>query len=419
MENPKFASRGLAGAWVLLAVYVGLIAVNSPVRAQSESTVYTFTNSPDGARPAAGLIMEQGKFYGTTVAGGTGNGGTVFKFNTSGEESVLYSFQPHPPPSAAIPPEQRGWVTDGANPYGGVVMDGQGNLYGTTAYGGLYSESCHGCGTVFEVSATDEEKLLYTFAGSPDGANPQGTLAMDAQGNVYGTTVNGGAHGKGTVFKLSPAGVETVLYSFEDAPDGANPGAGVIMDGEGNLYGTTTYGGSQNTGIVFEVTLVGAETVLYRFCQQGGCADGGLPAGRLIMDAQGNLYGTASAFGEYGWGAVFKVTPGGEESVLYSFKDVPGDGAYPDGGVVMDARGNLYGTTTYGGANFFYGTVFELSPDNTETVLYSFCATNGCPDGSIPQALVLDAQGDLYGTTYEGGSANCYLGCGVVFKMTP
>jgi uncharacterized repeat protein (TIGR03803 family) len=310
-------------------------------------------------------------------------------------------------------------VTDGANPYGGVVMDGQGNLYGTTAYGGLYSESCHGCGTVFEVSATDEEKLLYTFAGSPDGANPQGTLAMDAQGNVYGTTVNGGAHGKGTVFKLSPAGVETVLYSFEDAPDGANPGAGVIMDGEGNLYGTTTYGGSQNTGIVFEVTLGGAETVLYRFCQQGGCADGGLPAGGLIMDAQGNLYGTASAFGEYGWGAVFKVTPGGEESVLYSFKDVPGDGAYPDGGVVMDARGNLYGTTTYGGANFFYGTVFELSPDNTETVLYSFCATNGCPDGSIPQALVLDAQGDLYGTTYEGGSANCYLGCGVVFKMTP
>jgi uncharacterized repeat protein (TIGR03803 family) len=230
-------------------------------------------------------------------------------------------------------------------------------------------------------------------------------------GNVYGTTQQGGAHGYGTVFKLDNAGKETVLHSFRGVPDGEYPCAGLILDAKGNLYGTTQLGGpvSQNDGTVFKVTAKGKETVLYSFTDAKG--DGAYPIGGVVRDPAGNLYGTASDGGTNGIGIVFKLDTTGKERVLYSFGTNTGDGAYPFAGLVRDAKGNLYGTAELGGANG-PGVVFEVAPTGTETVVHSFGGT----DGSYPLAgLVQDAKGNLYGTATEGGAHND----GVVFKLSP
>src|SRR5271157_5652562 len=313
---------------------------------------------------------------------------------------------------------------DGANPYAGLVRDAQGNLYGTTVNGGAQAK-----GTVFKVDATGNETVLYSFTGAGgDGASPTGLLVRDAQGNLYGTTVFGGASGKGTVFKVDATGNETVLYSFTGAGgDGANPEAGVVQDAQGNLYGTTAYGGAGNCsngsfygcGAVFKVDTTGNETVLYSFTGTGG--DGAEPAG-LVRDGQGNRYGTTSAGGDLacrapaGCGTVFKVDTTGNETVLSSFTGTGGGGAEP-AGLVRDAQGNLYGTTVFGGA-YGNGTVFKVDTTGNETVLYSFTGTSG--DGANPEAgVVQDAQGNLYGTTNMGGDLACASvhGCGTVFKL--
>jgi len=273
---------------------------------------------------------------------------------------------------------------------------------------------------------------------------------MDGAGNLYGTTREGGANKGGVVFQLAPSGTgwsETVLYSFcsqSNCTDGANPAAGLIMDGAGNLYGTTIFGGtgSPANGTVFMLTpdptgTVWTETVLYLFCSQTNCADGANPRAGLIMDATGNLYGTTQGGGGHGSGVVFELTPDPTgtvwtETVLYSFcSQTPNcaDGSGPVAGLIMDAAGNLYGTTFRGGNGadiFGNGVVFELTPDPTgtvwtETVLYSFCSQTNCADGNLPLAgLIMDAAGNLYGTTSVGGSnfaSSCINGCGVVFEL--
>jgi uncharacterized repeat protein (TIGR03803 family) len=273
------------------------------------------------------------------------------------------------------------------------------------------------------------EKVLRSFGNGTDGYAPSAGLIFDAAGNLYGTTqYGGGANAYGTVFELTPAGggnwTETVLYSFRSGTDGAVPGAGLIFDAAGNLYGTTTAGGPNN-GTVFELTPTTAggwtEQVLYRFCSQANCTDGQYPYGSLIFDAAGNLYGTTEFGGTYGAGTVFKLTPaaggGWTETVLYSFGRGT-DGASPLVGLIFDVVGNLYGTTTFGGT-YGAGTVFELTPTAgggwTETVLHSFNPNNGT-DGFNPYAgLIFDAAGNLYGTTYYGGS----YGGGTVFELTP
>jgi len=270
--------------------------------------------------------------------------------------------------------------------------------------------------------------VLHSFAGHPgDGANPEAGLVRDAQGNLYGTTLTGGSGGPelcsgvggcGTVFKLDTTSKETVLYSFTGVPDGEEPDAGLVRDAQGNLYGTTYNGGASNLGTVFELDTTGKETVLHSFTGTGG--DGSEPYGGLVLDAQGNLYGTTSFGGASGDGTVFELDTAGKETVLYSFTGTGGDGAYPSG-LVRDAQGNLYGTTYGGGASGF-GTVFKLDTAGKETVLYSFTGTGG--DGAYPSGLVRlvrDAQGNLYGTTYEGGDLACDApyGCGTVFKLTP
>jgi uncharacterized repeat protein (TIGR03803 family) len=303
-----------------------------------------------------------------------------------------------------------GYPTDGAAPYAGLVMDAKGNLYGTTMQGGVGEVY----GTVFKL-AGKKETVLHSFTGAPDGAGPIAGLVMDANGNLYGTTYyGGGPDPTGTVFKVSKSGKETVLYSFcavSGCADGESPYAGLVMDAKGNLYGTTTGGGASGAGTVFKVTSKGKETVLYSFT---GGPDGAYPYAGLVMDAKGNLYGTTYGGGK-GDGTVFKVTKTGKETVLYGFAGSP-DGKGPEAGLVMDAKGNLYGTTVFGGASNS-GTAFKVSSKGKETVLHSFA---GGTDGATPYAgLVMDAKGNLYGTTYYGGtSTNCYLDCGTVFKVS-
>jgi uncharacterized repeat protein (TIGR03803 family) len=257
------------------------------------------------------------------------------------------------------------------------------------------------------------ETVLYSFQGGTDGAYPYGLL-MDAAGNLYGTTNQGGATDNGTVFQLDTGGHETVLYSFRGGADGQGPVAGVIMDSAGNLYGTTQSGGPYSGGIAFKLDSSGKETVLHRF---GGVNDGATPLAALVRDRSGNLYGTASAGGTYGGGTVFKIDKNGKETALWNM-DWP-DPAFPFDGLVMDAKGELYGTTTQGGGgtNGGYGVVFELNPHTgVPTVLYKF---KGYPDGDYSEAgLLRDSAGNLYGTTESGGSNCSPYGCGTVFKVT-
>jgi uncharacterized repeat protein (TIGR03803 family) len=399
-------------ASVVIALVMALLA--AAAQAQTYSVLYKFHGKPDGAFPSAVIQDAMGNFYGTTSVGGVSNLGTVFKLSKTGE-SVLYSFCLGGPP-----------CTDGINPTGGLIQDASGNLYGTAAGGGTGCGS-NGCGVVFNLDTNGKETVLYNFAGGTDGSGPTGGLIQDANGNFYGTTFVGGGsgchngQGCGTVFKLDPNGKETVLHSFGGNPDGQYPITGVIQDANGNLYGTTFYGGVYNKGTVFRLTATGVEAVLRSFKAR---TDGKGPD-RLIQDAKGNLYGTASEGGSAkcggaGCGVVFRLDLTGKESVLNRFLNTK-DGNGPRGGVLRDSKGNLYGTAVGGGTGCGSngcGVVFKLDVNRKETVLHRF--TGGA--GAHPETGVIrDAQGNLYGTTLNGGDLSCGQGqgCGVVFKLTP
>ena len=339
--------------------------------------------SSDGADPYHTLIQgSDGNFYGTTLAGGASNVGTIFKITPSGTESVFYSF-------ASVP-------------YSGVVQGSDGNIYGTTASGGA-----NGRGTVFKITPSGTETLLYSFpAGSSD---PYCGLVQGSDGNFYGTTGAGGASDDGTVFKITPSGTEAGLYSFaKTGTNGQTPYAGVIQGSDGNFYGTTYFGGANGFGTVFKVTPSGTETVLYSFA---GGSDGEHPYAGVIQDSDGNFYGTTYQGGTGGYGTVFKLTPSGAETVLYSFVGGTSDGATPEAGVIQGSDGNFYGNTLQGGASGL-GTVFKLTASGTETILHSFA---GASDGANPGANLLQgSDGNLYGSTAAGGTS----GDGTFFKVT-
>lgn len=278
--------------------------------ATGEKLLHSFTGSPDdGAFPYAGLIEDSsGNLYGTTTAGGASNSGAIFKIEPSGTESLLYSFT--------------GGV-GGGFPYGGLIRNSAGDLFGTTAAGGVTTGNCFpsGCGVVFVISPAGQEKILYSFTGSPDGASPYAGLIVDSDSNLYGTTYNGGTgpctNGCGTVFEIDKAGTETVLHSFQGYPtDGASPLGGVVRDATGDLYGTTTFGGTSENGAIFELPAAGPEKLLYSFM---GTTDGAVPRAGLIMDSSGNLYGTTYNGGNTGLscggepadtcGVVFRLKP--------------------------------------------------------------------------------------------------------------
>jgi uncharacterized repeat protein (TIGR03803 family) len=406
-----------------LAVVLVLAVIATPwAHAQTFSVLYSFMGGADGFGPNSGLVRDAaGNLYGTTCCGGAYDLGTVFKLNKTGKETVLYTFI---------------GGTDGAEPSGGgLVRDAAGNLYGTTSYGGVTGTECQrqgqptGCGVVFKLDETGKETVLYTFFGGKDGAEP-GTLRWDdATGNLYGATAFGGGTAKecphqangfsgcGTVFKLDSNNEETILHSFTGGTEGSGPGLG-LLDRAGNLYGTGAGGSCVahiRCGVVFELSNNGKETVLYSFA---GPPDGAGPSG-LVRDAAGNFHGTTIAGGAHDHGTVFKLDKTGKETVLYSFAGPP-DGAWPGGGLVRDAAGNLYGTTSSGGTPKNHGTVFKLDTSGKETVLHTFCL-DGPPcsagDGIFPVGgLIQDGAGNLYGVASRGGISD---NGGTVFKLTP
>lgn len=384
-----------------------LLAAVSTALAQTEAVLYSFVNVPDGGIPyyVTPVLDKQGNLYGTTMRGGANGYGTVFEVTSTGTETILHSFNND--------------GTDGIYPYAGLVLGKKGKLYGITTGGGAY-----GYGMVFELTPSGKETILHSFEWNGiDGFGPSAGLVMDKKGNLYGTTSFGGAHGDGTVFELTPSGTETILYSFEGSgTDGYNPESTLLLDAEGNLYGTTGNGGSYGYGTVFKLTPAGTETILHSFGESG---DGYYPSASLIFDKKGNLYGTTGTGGAYGYGTVFELAFSGTETILHSFNANGTDGTNPEAGLVLGKKGTLYGTTVSGGALCSpsgCGTVFELAPSKKkESILHSFGATG---DGYYPYGgLVLDKEGNLYGTTYLGGynAGECayFGGCGTVFKVTP
>jgi uncharacterized repeat protein (TIGR03803 family) len=427
---------------VFLAAVVGFLAAATPVQAGTEKVLHNFDSNNNGAvTPQGGVIFDaSGNLYGVTEAGGGGDtNGIVFELTpgTSGPWSakIIQGF---------TSPKK------GAGPDAPLVSDSAGNLYGTTLSGGPDDD-----GVVFQISRGTNgvwsEKVLHSFTGGTDGYYPLGPLALDAAGNVYGTTTFGGTHGGscdtrgcGIAFELTPGAngtwTETILHSFQRThTDGGYPN-GVAIDAFGNLYGTTQLGGANSLGTVFQLTSSNGswtENVIYNFCSKPNCTDGQLATSTPAFDVAGNLYGTTqiggtntSDCGGTACGVVFQLSPGAggtwTENVVYSFCSVSKctDGAVPGAQrLVFDAAGNLYGTTGQGGlmgtncVGYGCGIIFELIPGTggswSETVLYSF-TPNGA-HGLGPSGVVLDSAGNLYGTTSFGGAHNN----GLVFEVIP
>jgi len=399
---PKM-QRGAIRAALMLAVMFSLgMASTQSAEAQTFTVLHSFPGSPYGETPYAGLVQGTARqLYGTTNAGGNFFAGEVFRLSKNDTATRVYSFT---------------GGADGGFPYAGLVRDAVGNLYGNTYGGGS------GSGTVFKVTKTGNETVMHAFAGgTTDGCQPSGGLLWDQAANLYGTTEGCGAFGVGIVFRLSKTGQETVLHSFGGGPtDGQNPDlAGLLMDAKGNLYGVTAAGGASGEGVVYRLSSSGIFTVLHSFA--GGTTDGCRPNGTPAMDAKGNLYGTTYACGSSNYGIVWKVSQNGTETVLHDFAGGSSDGANPAAGVIMDRKGNLYGITGGGGGNGCFmgggcGVVFTLSRIDTLTLLHSFAGL----DGNDPiGGLMMDAEGNIYGTTDAGGGHKCNGGCGTVWKLTP
>jgi len=357
--------------------------------ANNETVLYNFAGGTDGGLPSVLIRDSNGNLYGTAF-GGQANQGVVYKLDTNNQETVLCGF-PSP-------------TRDGSNPGWGLLRDSAGNLYGTTGAGG----TSH-AGIVYKIDTTGHETVLHNFTGGLDGGSPYAGLVADDQGNLYGTAPSGGSFGGGVVFKLDPAGNETVLYNFAWYPldGGAFPWGGVIRDSEGKLFGTTWFSGANNAGVVYRIDpTTQTEKVLYTFT---GGSDGYGPNAGLARDSAGNLYGTTQGGGSAGLGVVYKVNAAGFETVLHNFTG-GADGAGPWTGVVVDPSGNVYGSA--GGGTGNAGVVFKLDPAGTETLLHTF---TGGADGGGPNALTLDSAGNIYGTTSGGGASNH----GVVFMLDP
>jgi len=316
--------------------------------------------------------------------------------------------------------------TNGAVPTDVLVQGTDGNLYGTTQYGGAAN-----IGTIFKLTQGGALTTIYSFCSKnlcTDGSLPDAGLVQASDGNFYGTTFWGGSQDSGTIFKITAGGSLTTLHSFcsqAKCADGANPHAALMIGSDGNFYGTTSEGGAGNAGGVFKLTPSGAFTALYSFCSQANCADGSSPQGSLIQWTDANFYGTTSAGGNVGAGTVFKLTPSGVLTTLYTFCSLAncGDGEFPYAGLALGSDGNFYGTTS-GSLPATGGTVFKITPSGLLTTLHRFCSLANCADGEYPFAgVVQGTDGNFYGTTEIGGpnanNVDCLLGCGTFYRITP
>ena len=390
----------------MACVFGGFLSLVLSMSAQTLTTLHSF-DVTDGEDPIAGLIQAtDGNFYWTTEIGGAHGYGAVFKITPTGKLTTLYSFC-----------SQSG-CADGERPYGVLVQATNGDFYGTTFFGGANCTD-EACGTVFKITPSGTLTTLYSFcsqSGCTDGSLPLGTLIQATNGDLYGTTETGGTcvftQGCGTVFKITPSGVLTTLYRFcaqTNCPDGEEPYAGLVQAANGNFYGTTEYGGTETlAGTVFKITPSGTLTTLYSFCSQSGfCTDGESPTGTLVQAANGNFYGTTLSGGADLAGTVFKITPSGTLTTLHTFSGT--DGQDPEA-LVQATNGNLYGTTFSGGANGD-GTIFEITPNGTLATLHMFDGTDGENSGA---GLVQATNGNFYGTTEDGG----VNGDGTVFSLS-
>jgi uncharacterized repeat protein (TIGR03803 family) len=387
------------------AIFTLALAVMIPsVQAQKLKTLHQFNVAikGEGANPHGALLRDAaGNLYGTTLDGGTGDG-TVFKIDSTGKESVLFAFD--------LP-------VSGSSPDTPLIQDRTGNLYGIVQEGGP-----GGGGLVYKLSPQGEQTILHAFQLMPRGGPvvPTGGLFMDKSGNLFGTTFSGGKcpSGCGTVFRLDPAGKLHLLHKFTGGSDGSEPFGPLVQDAKGNLYGVAHAGGDlscpdpdfpgDGCGTVFKLAKNGKLTVLHTFA---GGKDGSIPQGGLAMDAAGNLYGVTGVGGHREFGTAFKISKDGKYTILHRF--LRKEGTSPNGGLVLDEAGNLYGTANFNGAHNL-GTVFELSPDGQLTVLHRF---KGDVDGGLPSAgLIRDAAGNLYGTTTRN-VANQHIQ-GTVFEIT-
>jgi uncharacterized repeat protein (TIGR03803 family) len=374
--------------------------------------LYAFKGTPDGASPFGGLLAVNGTLYGTTLNGSKNycssscsnhcylGCGTVFSVDTSGNEQVVYNFEGN-----------FNSATDGSWPFAGLTSL-NGALYGTASTAGKY-----GVGAVYTVNTSGQESVLYSFAGGNDGLAPEAPLAVDNE-RLYGTTVGGGGSGCGgsgcgTVYRLTTAGKESVLYRFQGGNDGYRVFAPVTFIGH-TIYGAALQGGGtgcggSGCGMIFSMSLHGKEHVLYRF---GGTADGAYPNGLTVV--KGVLYGTTEGGGSKNSGTFFSITPSGTFTTLYNFLDIP-DGNLPGANLLL-YKGNLYGTTVGGGTSG-NGTAFKITTAGKETVLYSFQSGS---DGADPQAPVYAFKRNLYSTTAKGGGTGCGgSGCGTIFTVKP
>jgi uncharacterized repeat protein (TIGR03803 family) len=451
----------------LLVFFTVILTLASAATASwKESVLYSFQGGTDGATPVGGVVFDQqGNLYGATQDGGSSSChsivqcGTVYQLAPPAKqgdpwiETVLYVFKGNA-------------SNDGASPYGGLVIDGAGNLYGTTGYGGtgdcVLLGSKLGCGAVFELSPPKQkgdawtETVLYSFPSAKQGYVPAGDLVFDSAGNLYGATLFGGGNGTtcdgfyqycGAVFELSPPKTkggkwtEKVLHGFKGGTDGANPNGGLVFGSKGTIYGTTYSGGNQNCkyqgsvgcGTAFQLTPStgngGSWTgkVVHRFNYSS--SDGSNPVAGFVIDLNGNLYGTTLGGGPGPGGTVFRLSPSSKrpgtwtEKILHAFSGNQG-GYDPEACLIFDSSGSLYGTTNVGSGGTLHGSVFRLKPPNKKGGAWAFTTLHGfpgAPDGEFPAAgLVFGKNGDLYSTTQGGGTGTSCSGyCGTVFQVTP
>jgi uncharacterized repeat protein (TIGR03803 family) len=406
-------------------VLVPAVTATHPAHAQVFKTLYSFctqTDCADGKYPDGGLIQAtDGNFYGITDEGGANGVGTVFRITRSGKLTTLYNFC------------SRNNCTDGEQPLASLIQATDGNFYGTTEKGGANAD-----GTVFKITPSGTLTTLYNFCSETncrDGKYPIAGLIQATDGNFYGTTYEGGggtggSNGNGTFFKITPSGTLTTLHRFcskGSCVDGASPVAGVIQARNGDFYGTAEYGGSNNIlgGVIFKITPSGTLTTLYSFCAQSDCTDGEAPSAALVQATDGSFYGTTFLGGSNGDGTVFKITPSGTLTTLHSFCSQMNssgnclDGTLPEAGLIQASNGQLYGTTFKGGTkteicllsemHIGCGTVFKITPGGTLITLHDFGMGSKGPVG-----LTQGTDGDIYGIAYEGGTEKG----GTVFSLS-
>jgi len=387
-----------------LAALVITLALCPSARSQTFTTVVNL-NGTDGEYASALAQATDGNYYGAVSVGGTNNGGAIFQFTAGGNLTDTYSF-------CSLPN-----CADGYDPTAAPILGSDGILYGTTSAGGVANGGgASQAGTVFKMTLGGKLANLYSFcpkSGCFDGSGPVG-LVQASNSNFYGATASGGKFGEGTLFELTSTGGFKLMYTFcsrENCADGSLPRSAPMQASNGNFYGTTQLGGSHNDGVVYEITPTGSYKVLYNFCAQVNCSDGQYPMSAVVQDSAGNLFGTAFYGGAYGDGVVYEITPKNQYVVLYSFNGIDGGSSYA--ALTLANDGNLYGTSVISNNNWNEGNIFKVTPQGEYTSLYSFCNYGTCT-GYAPMTTLLEAtNGTLYGATTYGGAYNY----GTVFSL--